>query len=429
MFETGYFLVHMALASVTVWITWKYLSIIFKPKKQAVVSLLWILFYGFQVWTEGQQSIDFIWILVINISIQFLITALGYEGALLKKFFYIFLMFIMWTLVEMFVYFILRLIPMDYQQFSVLGSVISKLAAVMLINSLRLWFQKKYSETVSGYYMLVLFLFPAASIMIAHNIFVLDNKQELNFFSLLSFSLLLMINLFIFEVYNKLSMNYSLEKENSMFQQQIDLLTVHNEEQQRAHDEIARMRHDMKNQLLVLQHEAVSGETQSIIQTIDGMLDRAEQRKSSHMQSGNDLIDAIISSKCSIAEERGIHFEYKLFVPSTLPMQQGDLGILIGNALDNAIEATQKCGEDKLIKISMGIKKNALVVIIENPYIQEPIVDSYGRYLTTKEQKENHGYGLKSIKKIVERYDGDLDISTENHVFSLIATLNFNSII
>ncbi len=71
------------------------------------------------------------------------------------------------------------------------------------------------------------------------------------------------------------------------------------------------------------------------------------------------MIDALLDTKYSIAKENGIQlFFKKIFIPEELPINQCDLGVVLGNALDNAIEATEKCtGNDKDIEIAMGIKK------------------------------------------------------------------------
>lgn len=142
--------------------------------------------------------------------------------------------------------------------------------------------------------------------------------------------------------------------------------------------------------------------------------------------SGNTVVDAIINFKYAVAKEYEIDFCLKTFIPDELPIEQCDLGIVLGNAIDNAIEAVKKCkNKEKIIEISMGVKKEAWVMVIKNPYEHKIKRDRAGRILSTKQEKNRHGYGLKSIMKIADEYQGEAVIDIKNHIFSLTVVLNF----
>lgn len=79
-------------------------------------------------------------------------------------------------------------------------------------------------------------------------------------------------------------------------------------------------------------------------------------------------------------------------MPEDLPIEQRDLGVVLGNALDNAMEAVRKCTrEDKIIDISMGTKKSALILVMKNPYEQPIARDRRGIILSSKDKKGRHG--------------------------------------
>ena len=94
-----------------------------------------------------------------------------------------------------------------------------------------------------------------------------------------------------------------------------------------------------------------------------------------------------------------------------------ELGVLIGNALDNAIEATENIEDstDKTIFASIITMGGRIVVSVENPVKAE--IDTK-RISTAKQDKVNHGYGLKSIKTIAQKYDGDVFVSCEGNIFT-----------
>ena len=141
--------------------------------------------------------------------------------------------------------------------------------------------------------------------------------------------------------------------------------------------------------------------------------------------SGNSTVDAIINFKYAIAKEYLVDFQLNLFIPEVLPIEDCDLGVVMGNAIDNAIDATKGCRiREKVIEISIGVKKGSLVMRIKNPYEHELKRDKAGNYLSTKEEKFSHGFGLNSIEKIVNQYEGECLIKTENGFFILTILMN-----
>ena len=141
--------------------------------------------------------------------------------------------------------------------------------------------------------------------------------------------------------------------------------------------------------------------------------------------SGNKVVDALVNVKYATAKEKEIEFILKIFIPEELPINQCDIGVVLGNALDNAIEATEKCKSyEKKIEILMGIKKESLIMVIKNPYENTLITDKNGNLLSTKKDSHRHGYGISSITRVAEKYSGDVVMDDENGQFVLTVTLN-----
>ena len=115
-----------------------------------------------------------------------------------------------------------------------------------------------------------------------------------------------------------------------------------------------------------------------------------------------------------------------IFIPNDLPIDTCDIGVVLGNAIDNAIEAVKECRSRKrVIEISMGIKKEACVIVIKNPYENKVQKDNTGMLISTKKEKHKHGYGIKSIMKIADKYQGEALVEEKDDIFSLIIVLNF----
>ncbi len=138
--------------------------------------------------------------------------------------------------------------------------------------------------------------------------------------------------------------------------------------------------------------------------------------------SGNmdiDAIDAILNYKAMQASAFGIRMTCDLRLPYTLSINTTDLAVILGNALDNAIKACKVLKPPKReIAIAICYEKPNLQIAIINPFTGGIKTDAAGELMTTKPEGR-HGIGLKSIRDAVEKYDGLMDIATENSRFTL----------
>jgi len=115
-------------------------------------------------------------------------------------------------------------------------------------------------------------------------------------------------------------------------------------------------------------------------------------------------------------------------IPENLDIEPVDLCIILGNALDNAIEECQRIEDDsvkKEIVLKMICKNDQLFISVANPMSGKAIIRD-GRFVTIKPDARNHGFGLKNIESVVQKYDGILDILTENNIFKLNIALKTN---
>lgn len=137
------------------------------------------------------------------------------------------------------------------------------------------------------------------------------------------------------------------------------------------------------------------------------------------VHTGNSMIDSLLNYKYSIASNRGIEIDYVTEIPSNLPFCKESLCIILGNALDNAIESTEHFNGKKLINVSLLFKKNCLCITIRNPYDHPLKSDLTGILLTTKPKDVLHGIGLTSIQSALDALNGSMFIDTNNHIFTI----------
>ncbi len=138
--------------------------------------------------------------------------------------------------------------------------------------------------------------------------------------------------------------------------------------------------------------------------------------------TGNTAIDCIISTKIPAARNKGIQVRSSIFIPSDFPLDDLDTCSLLGNLFNNAIENCSKLTFDNqgaVIDFSIKPVQRMLLIRIENPFDGIVRIDNQGKYLSRKRNYEKNGLGLNRIYEIVEQYDGLIDISTTNNIFTV----------
>lgn len=136
------------------------------------------------------------------------------------------------------------------------------------------------------------------------------------------------------------------------------------------------------------------------------------------IKTGNVMADAILNSKISLMKSKGITVNAKAIVPAELAVSEIDLCTVIGNLLDNAMEAVlrQTEADNKFIRVFIGILKNQLYISVYNSVCGE-LKKRKNTYLSVK-RGENHGFGLASVDRIVKKYGGFVNRQNEEGVFA-----------
>ena len=245
-----------------------------------------------------------------------------------------------------------------------------------------------------------------------------------------------------------------LNKEKSdrlILEKQIQSLQEHMEEMEHIYDGVRSMKHDMKNTLSVIMQLAANKEqiTQRVWQgeeknqAIDNQLDEELQRYLDELnrtmdrlefsyKTGNSVADVLLNMKyhemVRMMPEIQLNADRLLF-PKNLHIQSYDIGILIGNALDNAVEACKKLKSEEpesevFITLSSFVKGKMFFLEVENSFDGKVVTKKYCEFpMTDKKDKEAHGMGFRNMKKTALKYHGDVDWTMENKRFILTIML------
>lgn len=178
--------------------------------------------------------------------------------------------------------------------------------------------------------------------------------------------------------------------------------------------EINAVKHDMKNQLIGINKFVIDGDMESFEKYVRS-LNKSIESIGNQVVTGNSMLDYVISSKFSGKDD--IILVVTGSVGDIKNVENIDLAVLIGNLIDNAIEAVEPIdNREKLIEFSLSKFEGYQNIIIKNN-IENPILTANGELISTKADTSKHGFGLRSVKSIVKKYDGYIKCYEEGRKF------------
>lgn len=400
----------------------EYFSIFFIMKKTTIFSV--IGFSAFFIWQLLNEINIFPAYINVIISIVLILSicVFAYEGSYIEKILFSVMLLALWMLMELIVGYIMELMGYSYINSAQIGSVLSEMLTLILIIILKIYFRNENIKDLPIKYDIMLLVNLIGSMYVVYNIFmksISKNNVHLKE-SLVSSLVIFAINIITFKLYQGLSRQKELEKYNLVYEQQLNLCTQHMKEKENVMLEFRNARHDMKQQLIYLEHLLENNKSLEAEKYLKKMLEIPTMSNLGISRTDNIVVDALINAKFSLAQQFAIDFNIDIHIPIELPFSNADLSILLGNILDNAIEASSRLPESRRkIKIYICYDKNVLIITIINNYLGHLIRDSNGKLVSTKKDYQNHGIGLKSVEKIADKYHGSVVIETENDLFTI----------
>lgn len=202
---------------------------------------------------------------------------------------------------------------------------------------------------------------------------------------------------------------------------QDELVDKHYAEVENIYRKMRGWRHDYHNHMQVLKaHMALQQYNQA--EDYLAMLESDLTTVDTVLKTGNVIVDAILNSKLSLIGEKHIAVDATALVPGNIGISGIDLAVIIGNLLDNAMEACMEIEKknQRFIRIYIDIMKKQLYISVTNS--TKGIAPRVGgSFVTTK--SGNHGYGLLRIDSIVHKYHGYINRQTEDGIFATEITL------
>lgn len=207
------------------------------------------------------------------------------------------------------------------------------------------------------------------------------------------------------------------------FALEVTLKSKQNDEDiMRMHKEMRGWKHDMINHVNIILGLIERNSPDKAIEYIHEM-DKRTSEFEEIRYTDNIAVDSILSSKVNLAKEKGIEIQMDLNVFSDIKLTNIEICTLLGNLLDNSIEACEKVEEGKFISLKILAQEDKLVVRIKNS-TSGNLKQENGIFKTTK-KRGMHGIGLSQIDSVVEKYDGYIKRTHENNIFDTSIMINY----
>ena len=297
-----------------------------------------------------------------------------------------------------------------------LGAIFSKVILLIVANVLRVHIRNRILLMRTSYWLLFMVVFAPAlttSFLLFNLTYNIDDKFIIDLSVLSAMGLMAGAFAAMF-LYEHLSRQSEIVNRERQYEQQIKSQSKHLDEILVMQKQLKSFRHDMENHWIALKGYFENGDYDNgirYIKKINGSLEAIDT-----IDTGNVALDAIISSKKALADEKNIRFEFTVQVPEQLPIEAADICVILGNALDNAVEACERIKDgDKYIRISIIYEGDSILCKIENSAPKAKKIS----LKTSKADRDNHGFGLENIKQALSKYNHLLKIDTEESAFVL----------
>lgn len=406
-----------------------YLDVFLVKKNKGVSVTGWLLFFGWQC-CINMKMLFFspgINLAILFVTVQ-VVGILSYEGGYWKRCIFPIAFIAVWMLLEGGVQLFYMFLFGSEAPFGVI-SVLSKVLLAPFVLAVRSVMRQNGDGLVpyaGSPYMIVALLL----IMVLYNAFymqIIDITEQGIGWLLVATVILIILTFSFYLAYLRLVEMVLVKRNNIMYAKQLKLYKLEWELEEVAATEVREMRHDMKQQYIYLRELANSGNKEELVSVLGKLIGDSAGKGRLESRTGNLVIDAHINHLWEKSRQNNIALYTDLKVPPVMNILDEDLSVLLGNAIDNALEASEYVErESREIRLQMTYEKGYLFISLKNRYQGEIKQDERNRLISSKKEKIVHGLGISSMEKIARKYHGYVKIGWEDNIFILETILYEN---
>ena len=240
---------------------------------------------------------------------------------------------------------------------------------------------------------------------------------------MISMAAIVCINIVAFSMFNKQEEHFILQQKNTALKNIVEMQISQYEADVMHRDKLSALKHDMKNYLIGVGTYIKNGDTENALKAIDRNLAELEHTRETSC-SGWTAMDTIINFKALCAKNKGINIIVSSRMSRVPKIEPEDLCVLVGNALDNAIEYLEGHPVvEKTISVKFADDIAGICIQIENG-VEKNIYIEDGKFIKSTKEGYGHGYGMSAAKRIAEKYNGDIVLECSLNKFSFGAVLH-----
>ena len=361
--------------------------------------------------------------LLVNLLGYFFLT-LNYESTFIKRFVVTVLTFSIFALLAIVIgipfYILFPDITPNYDGYTIALSVVN----IVLGYFLALLFRRFRNIRKKAIFPRIALFIPMPIVLVVLGIFAVQFASSFGVDILIEVSAIILLILIvgpiflIFYLYDTLSAKYDEKLKSELQAQEKEYYFSQCQLMQESMEKVKSIQHDMKLHLTALKNYSANNEVAT--DYLNSLLDNIGESES-YSDTGNIAFDSIINFKLKNAKENNIKLDLSIAVPPTINIEVADIVTILGNLLDNALEAVAKAS-DKIIKLDIEFGKGGLFTKIENSFNGEIKYSDEQQILTSKNE-DGHGYGLKNIRQSIEKYNGYMKLAHKDNIFSTVVFL------
>lgn len=345
-----------------------------------------------------------------NLISFFLLTFL-YKGRLFTRLVSTALIYAVNMVLDSIVYVVLKAFG-EYETVSI-NSILSNILLYLFVLILGRLMKDKKNYGLRTSHWIAFFLMPVGSIVVVVTIFFV----ELPFIPLfLIVSYLLGVNVLSFYLYDIVAQYYAKQYENELLNRQNHAYQNEFELIKETQENINMLWHDMKNHNYKIQSLVLKDKKAEVLEYLNTILEHVNLH-SEYVYSGNTEVDSILNYKLQEAKKIGTKISANINIPNQIKIDAFDINVILGNLLDNSIEALKQCAK-KVLKLHIEYERGVLYLSISNTYTGR-LIKKDDFLLTTKPDKINHGIGLKSVEHMLFKYHGTMEFQYDEKYFQV----------
>ena len=304
----------------------------------------------------------------------------------------------------------------------IIGVIISK---IIQFYATRIILRTKHKNPMNSHYGLMLIIIPAVSLISLGALMKATfYNSEIRLYIIIGVACIILADIMTYYFFIVINKEYENTIKAKLLEQQNENLKNNIDDNEAFVNEMKAVRHDIKHQLLTILKYIDDNKLDEAKAYIGVLTNNYLPHILSYIDTGNTVFDAVVNSKIAICNQKHIFMEVNIKSGTDFKIPQAEMAILFGNLLDNAIEAAEFTDE-KRITLDIRTNEGYLIISVKNS-IKSSVLHTNEELTTSKSDKKLHGIGIKSIKGVVNKYNGMIQFYEEENQFCCHIMITIN---